>query len=619
MQLRARLVLIGIASWGLVCASALAQTPAAVQEPCTPGTPAEKCIAKSADTIPDKAAKPPVADKQSPPKKKSLPKKKLVPSAKKETGAQTKVAPAANDAISKPVTRSVPPGQRASPTPVAEPLLEPECFRPDPPPSCGPTPLPATPSGPGGTPTEATRAQPGTTLTLDKPPLDDPVDALLNDAGLPASKTAVGGDQPSGSRAELFGLADPDATKPQEGVGLRGFFEFAPAYTYADPSHWSRGVARLQVGSQGRFGENSKWKLNVRADADPVLASSNFYPDAVKHDMKYDVWLRETYIDTSAGPFELRLGKQQIVWGEMVGLFFADVVSAKDMRDFILPEFEIMRIPQWAARAEYFGEKSHFELIWLPYPEVDRIGKPGSEFYPFQVPPPPGFAQTFNDEEKPDRGLRNTNGGFRMSTLRSGWDLSAFYFRSYDASPTFYRELIPGPTPTLVFTPRHDRIWQAGGTMAKDFRATVLKAEVIYTSGRKYDVTRLSEPTGVVAQDTVDYVIGLDYTFTNETRINLQYFERVFFQHDPDLLPDRREGGVTILLSGKLTSRLKPELLIIQSVNRDDRLLRPKLIWEMAQNWRLTTGVDVFTGPVTGFFGRFSDRDRVYSELHFSF
>ncbi|MBC8007441.1 MAG: hypothetical protein H7X76_05265 [Prolixibacteraceae bacterium] len=444
------------------------------------------------------------------------------------------------------------------------------------------------------------------------------MDALL-DAGLPASTTAAGGDQASGSRDELFGIAEPNASQAQKSVGLRGFFEFAPAYTYADPAHWSRGVARLQVGSQGRFGENSKWKVTVRADVDPVIASSNFYPDEVKHDMKSDVWLRETYVDTSAGPFELRLGKQQIVWGEMVGLFFADVVSAKDMRDFILPEFEIIRIPQWAVRAEYFGEKSHLELIWLPYPEIDRIGKPGSEFYPVQLSLTPGLGQTFNDEEKPDRGISNTNGGFKVSTLRSGWDLSAFYYRSYDASPTFYRDIVPAPAPTLVFTPRHDRISQTGGTLAKDFSATVLKAEVIYTSGRKYNVTRLSEPTGVVEQDTLDYVVGLDYTFTNETRINLQYFERVFFEYDADLFQDSREGGITFLISGKLTTGLKSELLVIQSVNRDDRLLRPKLIWEMAQNWRLTTGVDVFTGPATGFFGRFSNRDRVYAELRFSF
>lgn len=614
MQISARGLVISIAWSGLVSASAFVQTPAAGEEQCTPGTPPKKCIAKSPDTIPGNAVTPPVAGK------KSTPKKNTAPSAKQKGGAQTKVAPLEDGAAPKTATDSIPPGQKTSPTPVAEPLLEPECFRPDAPPSCGPTPLPDAPSsGPARKPAEATRTQPGATSTPDERPMDDPADALLNDAGLPASQSAGGGDQASGSRGKLFGLVDPNATKAQEGAALRGFFELAPAYTYADPAHWSRGVARLQVGSQGHFGENSKWKVTVRADADPVIASSNFYPDAVKRDMRYDVLLRETYIDTSVGPFELGLGKQQIVWGEMVGLFFADVVSAKDLRDFILPEYEIIRIPQWAARAEYFGEKSHLELIWLPYPEVDRFGKPGSEFYPVQAPPPAGFGQTFNDEVKPDRSLRNSNGGFRISTLRSGWDLSTFYYRSEDASPTFYRELIPGRSPTLVFTPRHDRIWQTGGTLAKDFNATVLKAEVVYTSGRKYNVTRLSEPTGVVPQATLDYVIGLDYTFANETRINLQYFEKVFFEHDPDLFQARREGGVTLLLSGKLTSSLTPELLVIQSVNREGRLLRPKLIWAMAKNWRLTTGVDVFTGPVTGFFGRFSNRDRVYSELRFFF
>jgi hypothetical protein len=66
----------------------------------------------------------------------------------------------------------------------------------------------------------------------------------------------------------------------------------------------------------------------------------------------------------------------------MVGLFFADVVSARDMREFILPEFDQMRIPQWAARAEYFADDYHAELLWIPVASYDNIGKPGAEFYP---------------------------------------------------------------------------------------------------------------------------------------------------------------------------------------------------------------------------------------------
>jgi len=422
------------------------------------------------------------------------------------------------------------------------------------------------------------------------------------------------------SREELFGVAPREAARPPESKPLewRGFVQNTTAYDYHDPKHWSRAVVRTQLGTQGGSGE-VKWKASARLDVDPVYFNSGFYPEPVRRDQRANFLLRENYVDAPLGPLQLRLGKQQIVWGEMVGLFFADVVSARDQRDFILPDFDIIRIPQWAARVEHFGENSHAELIWLPYPEADNIGKPGAEFYPFRAPPPPGFAQQFENDVGPQRSLKNSNLGARTSLLRAGWDVSAFYYRSTDVNPTFYRDVILAPTPTVVFTPRHDRIWQVGGTLAKDFGALVGKAEAIYTSGRKFNVTRLDEPEGVVPQKTLDYVIGLDFTLPRETRLNLQYFDRVFFHHDPDLLFEHRESGVSALLSAKVAGTFYPELLLIQSVNRNDRLARWKLGWTPGKNWRLTLGVDVFHGPPTGLFGRFDDRDRGYVEARYDF
>lgn len=439
--------------------------------------------------------------------------------------------------------------------------------------------------------------------------------------GLPARESASGEKPAATSRDELFGLpAREQASAPSaKPVEWRGFVQNTTAYDYREPRHWSRAVVRTQLGAQGGGG-NLKWKASARLDVDPVYFNSGFYPEAVRRDQRADFMLRETYLDTSLGSLQLRLGKQHIVWGEMVGLFFADVVSARDQRDFILPDFDIMRIPQWAARIEHFGENSHAELIWLPYPEIDDIGKPGAEFYPFRLPAPAGFSQQFGNDVDPARNLKNSNFGLRASTLRSGWDLSVFYYRSTDVNPTFYREVALAPAPTLVFTPRHDRIWQTGGTVGKDFGAFVGKAEVIYTAGRKYNVTRLTDPDGVVPQKTLDYVVGLDFTLARETRLNVQYFERIFFHHDPDLLlQEQREGGMTFLLSSKIAGSFTPELLIIQSLNRNDRLVRGKLGWSASQNWRFLLGVDVFTGPLTGFFGRFDDRDRAYVEARYDF
>ncbi len=465
-----------------------------------------------------------------------------------------------------------------------------------------------------------------------KPPAPKPgVIAEPAAPAAPSSREELFGltDKPApaaSSREELFGLTDkpapaapePAAPAPSRAVEWRGFVQNYSAYDYKDPSHWSRAVIRTQLGAQGGQ-PDFRWRATVRVDLDPVYAGSDFYPAAVRKDQRRDFFLRETYVDTKLAGLDLRIGKQNIVWGEMVGLFFADVVSARDQRDFVLPDFEIIRIPQWALRAERFGENSHAELIWLPAPEVDDIGKPGAEFYPVQGPAAAGFTQQFRDPVRPARNLRNSNLGLRASMLRLGWDLSAFYYRSTDVSPAFYREVALAPTPTLTFIPRHDRIWQVGGTLGKDLGPTVAKAEAIYTSGRSFPVSRLSEPGGVVPQDTLDYVVGLDFTFGTDTRLNLQYFERYFFEHDPDLLQKRREGGVTLLLAGRFGAAFEPEMLIIRSVNSNDRLVRTKLGWIPERNWRLTFGVDVFAGPASGLFGRFDDNDRAYVELRRDF
>jgi hypothetical protein len=48
-------------------------------------------------------------------------------------------------------------------------------------------------------------------------------------------------------------------------------------------------------------------------------------------------------------------------------------------------------------------------------------------------------------------------------------------------------------------------------------------------------------------------------------------------------------------------------------------MLRPRVAWNFEKNWRVLAGVDVFNGPQLGFFGRFANRDRVYTELRYSF
>jgi len=147
----------------------------------------------------------------------------------------------------------------------------------------------------------------------------------------------------------------------------------------------------------------------------------------------------------------------------------------------------------------------------------------------------------------------------------------------------------------------------------------VFKAETVYTRGRSYNVLRLSDDDGVVRQNTLDLVGGLDFSLPSDTRLNLQLFNRTFFNHDPDIIFKRNESGFSVLLNRKLSDRLQAEVLYIESLDRSDWMLRPRVIWDMQANWRLIFGVDVFHGPPLGLFGQFDNRDRVYTEVRYSF
>lgn len=437
---------------------------------------------------------------------------------------------------------------------------------------------------------------------------------------------AAGGAAPS-SRDALFGDDLPEAGSPSvpsavpaapaaRTAGLKGYLQLELARTTESPVHWSKMRARADLSAQGALGNGIKWKLGARADYDAVHSLYHTYPDEVARDQRANLTLRENYLDIGAGAWDFRLGRQHVVWGEMVGLFFADVVSARDMREFILPEFEALRIPQWALRAEYFRDDFHAELLWIPVASYDEIGKPGAEFYP-ALPPVPGVTTLYRSEVRPSRSLANSNYGLRLSNLSNGWDYSAFVYRSMDVAPTFYREIV-GPA-TIAYEARHDRITQYGGTLAKDFGSVVLKSEVVYTRGRSFNVLRASDADGVVPQNILDWAIGLDFSLPADTRFNVQVFQRDFHEHDADIVPARHESGYSLLLNRKLGDRVEAQALWISSINRTDWLFRPRVTWTFERNWRLAVGADLFRGPPSGLFGRYDGRDRVYSEVRYSF
>ena len=75
-------------------------------------------------------------------------------------------------------------------------------------------------------------------------------------------------------------------------------------------------------------------------------------------------WLRELYVDTTLGDWDVRLGKQQIVWGTADGLKLLDMINPTDWSEFNQNTPADARIPVWMVNAEkYLEDGSNIQVV----------------------------------------------------------------------------------------------------------------------------------------------------------------------------------------------------------------------------------------------------------------
>ncbi len=408
-----------------------------------------------------------------------------------------------------------------------------------------------------------------------------------------------------------------DLNPEDSSLPIHGYFQQETAYRVAEPNDLSKVKQMLQIGFDHRLNEIFKFKISGRFFYDAVFDLTDNFSGAVRKDQKSEAVYRETYLDLSFGETNLTLGKHQIVWGDVPGLFFADIVSAKDYREFFLPSFEYIRIPQWAINLQHYEGDNTIQLIWIPIQEFDKMPVDGSEFA-FRLPVPEGIPYILNNERKPAKSIENSSGGIRLSTLISGWNPALFYLYKYDTLPTYFRSVEQGPV--IILTSKHTRIRQIGYTLTKDFNIFVLKSEGVVSIGKMFQIEDITSEPGVVKKNYLEYVIGVEFSpAILQTTINLQFYQRIILNHNPSLIDPAIDSGATVWLKPTFLTHSHPELLFVYDFTNQDWMFRPKVTWTLSNSWLLTFGSDLFGGDKNGLFGHYSRKSRVYTELRYNF
>ena len=222
--------------------------------------------------------------------------------------------------------------------------------------------------------------------------------------------------------------------------------------------------------------------------------------------------LREAYVDTEIGNTFLRIGKQQVVWGQADGLKVLDVINPQSFREFILDDFEDSRIPLWTVNAEIPIGDAFLQLLWIPDNTYDDIPEAGATFAftsPLIVPEiPPGVPVMIAPLDRPDDFIGDSDVGAKLSTFAGGWDLSLNYAYHYFDRPVTRRENSPTG---ITVRQNYERTHLIGGTFSNVFGDITLRGEAGYSSDRYFSVSDITDEDGVSHSGELAYVLGVDY------------------------------------------------------------------------------------------------------------
>lgn len=382
---------------------------------------------------------------------------------------------------------------------------------------------------------------------------------------------------------------------------FRGSY-FSSSRDLTDHDHIASGSAWLRVDS--RFGSRSSLTAEAwtRHDRGTGSASSQAI-------------VREAYVSTSLGHFNLCAGKQIVAWGRADKLNPTDNLSPRDFT-LLTPEDNEQRFGSRGVQVRYDPPGSEVSLIGVWQPRIS----------PNKVPLP-RLAGISYSTAVPDTKQ------FALKLERSGSDIdwSLSYLRGVDLNPDL--ELRGATMQGIDILLRHNPVRILGMDAATVIGRYGLRAELAYTW------TDYSAANPWAKKPFLYLVVGGDRTFDNDVNINLQYFYyRVTGYTDPrggiDTMArsvalqgavashqsEREKHGFSLRVGKNwLNGALEGEIAAIGSFTGSDFAIKPKLIYAVNDQVKVSLGAEVFRGEAESFFGRLQDASNVFAELKFSF
>jgi hypothetical protein len=325
-------------------------------------------------------------------------------------------------------------------------------------------------------------------------------------------------------------------------------------------------------------------------------------------------------MDFYSDKVDVRIGKQQIIWGQADGVFITDIVSPKNLTEFLLWDFNEIRMGVTALKLNYYPKKDYdLEFAWIPLftatiaPKDNSIWKPKVEF-----PVSPIFDMS-QKNIKPS--LQNSEFFARYTLNKSAIDLQIICGYTWDDDPSFHINKTSSINPLtnkpilekLLIIPKHHRLALGGASFSTEIKGFILRGEGAFYYDKYFQTI-----DALVKKNHINYVAGIDKTF-GDWKISGQFIQKIILDYAENIKNDKVDNLATLMINRTLMrEQLRLELFSYIGVNNVDAFIRFRSYYFPVDGTSVELGTNIFVGN-KGNFGQYNKNNMIYARVKYSF
>ena len=390
-----------------------------------------------------------------------------------------------------------------------------------------------------------------------------------------------------------------------QNLDLGGFMDSYHAVRIQDPFDFMSSRSRFRAEVRGEK-ERSGFFVSLNANHHNLLPERTF------------IELRELYLDYSGRNWDLRAGRQIIIWGVADGMKITDIISAMDMTEFLAREYDDIRMPVDALKFRAFKNNFKMEFVFVPVFRSSIF--PVNPENPWNILPASstGPVVVLGDAVKPEARLANSEIGGRASFYLSGFDISLASLYTWNKFPVFRNELTTGMD-SLIMYPEHHRLTMVGIDLSKPLGSFVIRGEAGYFSGERHPTEMEGTSNRLVGKPVIRFLAGIDWYPGSGWTLTGQYAHTCILDFEQNLDCEAHHFLATLGISKKLLS----STLTLSTFGYVDLTTlgffnRTGIDYSLSDQIHLCLGVDLFGGK-DGMFGTYADNSEIWIKVKYSF